>query len=76
MKTFFMIGMLCLLNPLTGQEQCAYIHENPINFYAEEKCKDEAVKKVNEIATNMTSKGFFITQIYMNCVVDKNKLNT
>ena len=76
MKEFFMMGMLCLINPMTGQEQCAFIHEDPIMYYSEPVCKQEAVKKVNEMAVNLTSKGFEISKIFMNCLVDKNKLNT
>ena len=47
MKEFFMMGMLCLINPMTGQEQCALIHEDPIMYYSKSVCKQEAVKKVN-----------------------------
>ena len=76
MKEFFMMGMLCLINPVTGQEQCAFIHEDPILFYTEEICNVEAVKKVNEMGVNLTARGFKITELYMNCLVDKNRLNT
>ena len=76
MKEFFMMGMLCLINPVTSHEQCAFIHENPIMFYTEEVCHVEAVKKVNEMGVNLTARGFEITQLYMNCLVDKNRLNT
>ena len=76
MKEFFMMGMLCLINPMTGQEQCAFIHEDPIMHYPESVCKEKAVKKVNEMGVNLTSKGFEISQLYMNCLVDKNRLNT
>ena len=71
-----MMGMLCLINPVTGQEQCAFIHEDPILFYTEEICNVEAVKKVNEMGVNLTARGFTITELYMNCLVDKNRLNT
>ena len=71
-----MMGMLCLINPMTGQEQCAFIHEDPIRYYSESVCKQEAVKKVNEMGVNLTARGFEITQLYMNCLVDKNRLNT
>ena len=70
------MGMLCLINPVTGQEQCAFIHEDPILFYTEEICNVEAVKKVNEMGVNLTARGFTITELYMNCLVDKNRLNT
>jgi len=76
MKEFFMMGMLCLINPMTGQEQCAFIHEDPIMHYPENVCKQKAVEKVNEMGVNLTSKGFKISQLYMNCLVDKNRLNT
>lgn len=76
MKEFFMMGMLCLINPMTGQEQCALIHEDPIMYYSKSVCKQEAVKKVNEMRVNLTSNGFEISKIFMNCLVDKNKLNT
>ncbi len=76
MKEFFMMGVLCLLNPMTGQEHCAMLHENPILFYEKNDCIVAADKKVNEMAVEMTEKGFQITKIFMNCVVDKNKQNT
>ena len=76
MKEFFMMGMLCLINPMSGQEHCAMLHEDPIMFYREEVCKVEASKKVNEIAVQMTERGFYVTRIFMNCVVDKNRQNT
>ena len=76
MKEFFMMGVLCLINPMTGHEHCAMLHEDPIVFYQQNVCKVEAVKKVNKIAVQMTERGFYVTRIFMNCVVDKDKQNT
>jgi len=76
MKEFFMMGVLCLINPMTGHEHCAMLHEDPIVFYQQNVCKVEAVKKVNKIAVEMNEKGFQISKIFMNCVVDKEKKNT
>ena len=76
MKEFFMMGVLCLINPLNGQEHCAMLHEDPIMFYEKKVCIVAADKKVNEIAVQMTKKGFYVSKIFMNCVVDKNKQNT
>tara|TARA_R100001509_G_scaffold99600_1_gene58230 strand:- start:1541 stop:1771 length:231 start_codon:yes stop_codon:yes gene_type:complete len=76
MKEFFMMGMLCLINPMTGQEHCAFIHEDPIIYYPKNICEEKVVKKVNEMGVNLTKKGFEITELYMNCLVDKNRLNT
>ncbi len=76
MKEFFMMGMLCLINPMTGQEQCAFIHENPIKYYPKSVCEQKAVEKVNEMGVNLTSNGFKISKLYMNCIVDSSKLNT
>jgi hypothetical protein len=53
-----------------------YIHEDPIIYYSEEDCKTAAVKKVNEMGTNLTSQGFNVSQLSIRCVVDKSKLNT
>ena len=76
MKEFFMMGVLCVINPVTSMNQCMYIHEDPIIYYTEEDCKIAAVKKVNEMGTNLTSQGFNISQLSIKCVVDKSKLNT
>ena len=76
MKEFFMMGMLCLINPLTGLEQCAFIHEDPIMYYSKSVCEQKALEKVNKMAVNLTSEGFKISKLYMNCLVDKNRLNT
>lgn len=76
MKEFFMMGVLCMINPVTSMNQCMYIHEDPIIYYSEEDCKTAAVKKVNEMGTNLTSEGIQITQLKMNCIVDKSKQNT
>jgi hypothetical protein len=76
MKEFFMMGVLCLINPITGKEHCAMLHEDPIIFYEKQTCIITADKKVNEIAVEMTEKGFYVTKIFMNCIVDKYKQNT
>tara|TARA_Y100001970_G_C13510516_1_gene498080 strand:+ start:137 stop:367 length:231 start_codon:yes stop_codon:yes gene_type:complete len=76
MKEFFMMGMLCLINPFTGQELCTFIHEDPIMYYPKEVCEKKAVEKVNEMGVNLTERGFEISELYMNCLVDKNRLNT
>ncbi len=76
MKEFFMFGLLCLINPMTGQQECLYIRENPIIYYEEKSCKEEAVKKVNEMGHNLTNQGFQISLFFINCLVDKSKLNT
>ena len=76
MKEFFMFGILCTLNPMTGVEYCAYINEDPIVYYYEKTCNDLVVKKVNEIGVNLTEVGVKITQLNMACIVDKSKVNT
>ena len=76
MKEYFLFGMLCLVSPFSGAQNCAYIHEDPIMYYPESVCKEKAVKKVNEMGVNLTSQGFQISKLYMNCLVDKNRLNT
>ena len=45
-------------------------------YYPESVCKEKAIKKVNEMGVNLTSKGFQISRLYMDCLVDKNRLNT
>ena len=76
MKEFFMFGLLCLINPMTDQQECIYIREDPIIYYEESVCRQESVKKVNEMGTNLTSQGFEISVFIMNCLVDKSRLNT
>ena len=76
MKEFFMMGVLCMINPVTSMNQCMYIHEDPIIYYSEEDCKIAAVKKVNEMGTNLTSQGMIIAQLNIRCVVDNKRLNT
>lgn len=76
MKEYFMMGLLCIINPLTGQENCAYIHEDPIKYYSKEVCREEAVKKVNEMGANLTSEGIHISYFLINCIVDKKQKNT
>ena len=76
MKEFFLFGILCTINPMTGVEQCAYIHEDPIVLYYEKTCNDLVVKKVNEIGVNLSTAGVKISQLKMTCTVDKSKQNT
>mgnify|MGYP001091595696 FL=1 len=76
MKEFFLFGILCTINPMTGVEQCAYINEDPIIYYYEKTCNDLAVKKVNEIGVNLTKSGVKISQLRMTCIVDNSKVNT
>ena len=76
MKEFFLFGILCTINPMTGVEQCAYINEDPIIYYDEKTCKDLAVKKVKEIGVNLTEVGVKITQLKMACIVDNSNVNT
>jgi hypothetical protein len=76
MKEFFLFGILCTINPMTGVEQCAYINEAPIVYYYEKTCNDLAVKKVNEIGINLTKSGVKISQLRMTCIVDNSKVNT
>ena len=76
MAEYFMIGILCLINPLSGEQNCAYVNEDPIKYYTKEVCLKNAVKKVNEMGDNLTSKGFVVTHLVINCVVDKQKQNT
>ena len=45
-------------------------------FYEKKECIVAADKKVNKIAVEMNEKGFQISKIFMNCVVDKDKKNT
>ncbi len=76
MKEFFMFGLLCLINPITNQQECLYIKEDPVIYYEQNVCKEEAIKKVNEMGTNLTSQGFKISLFFINCLVDTDKLNT
>ena len=76
MKEFFLFGILCTINPMTGVEQCAYINEDPIIYHSEQTCNDLAVKKVNEIGINLTKSGVKISQLRMTCIVDNSKVNT
>ena len=71
MSEFFLIGLLCLVNPFTGVSECAYINENPIVYYTEVECSKKKVKKASEIALNLTSRGFNISYLDVQCIVDK-----
>ena len=73
MKEFFILGVLCVLNPETYKPDCMTFHEEPIKFYTLEQCNTQAVKKVNEIGADFTSKGFYITRLDITCLVDKSK---
>ena len=76
MAEFFLLGILCLADPFAGKPQCAYINEKPIKYYSKDKCEDERVKKMAEMATNLTQKGFVITHLDIQCVLDKTNKNT
>ena len=76
MSEFFLMGLLCLIDPFTGTKHCAYINENPIVYYTEKECAERADEKANEIAVNLTSRGFQISFIDMVCIVDNNRKNT
>lgn len=76
MNEFFMFGVLCLLSPISGLEECAYITEQPKKFYFENECYAQAVEKVNEMGMDLTAKGFHITHLQIYCVVDNMKQNT
>jgi len=76
MKEFFLMGFLCLIDPLTGTNHCAYINENPIIFYTEKHCATRKIEKANEIAVNLTSRGFNISYLDVQCMVDTKKKNT
>tara|TARA_Y100000004_G_scaffold195590_1_gene263019 strand:+ start:105 stop:335 length:231 start_codon:yes stop_codon:yes gene_type:complete len=76
MQEYFLIGLLCLVNPLTGLDQCAYINENPIKLYDLQNCKNQSMSKTKEIVVEMTEKGFFVSYINIECYVDKSKKKT
>jgi len=76
MSEFFLMGLLCLIDPLTGTNHCAYINENPIVYYNKNECANRKVEKANEIAVNLTSRGFQISYLDMQCILDSNKKNT
>jgi len=61
---------------MTDQQECIYIREEPIIYYEQKVCREEAVKKVNEMGANLTSQGFKISLLFINCLVDTHKLNT
>ena len=76
MKEFFLYGLICLINPVSGMEECNYFHETEQKFYTKEVCETLAVQKVNEMAYNFTSEGFTVTRLQIACLVDKTKKNT
>ena len=47
-----------LIDPITGTNHCAYINEDPIVFYTEKRLRTRKLEKANEIAVNLTSRGF------------------
>ena len=76
MKEFIMIGYLCMINPISDLENCAFLNEEPIKYYYEKECNDQTFKKINEIGTKLTTQGFIITDLKMWCTIDKTRLNT
>jgi|TARA_R100000084_G_C4589574_1_gene117764 hypothetical protein len=76
MSEFFLMGVLCLIDPFTGTQHCAYINEDPIVFYSQEQCNKRKDEKATEIAVNLTSRGFTISYLNVTCIVDKKKKNT
>ena len=76
MKELFMMGLICLLNPVNEQPYCLNFFEDPKNYYVLEDCKLAATEKVNKIKDNFTERGFIIIRLQIACVVDNNKLNT
>ena len=76
MSEFFLMGLLCLIDPLTGTNHCAYINENPIVYYDKKRCAERKVEKANEIAVNLTARGFQISYLDMECILDNNRQDT
>ena len=70
MTEYFLLGVLCLVSPITGQPECAYLNENPIIYYTKEECNIRKVEKTTEMAANLTSKGFEISYIDIQCILD------
>ena len=70
MTEYFLLGLLCLINPITGHQDCAYVNENPIIYYTKEECNIKKVEKTTEMAANLTSKGFEISYIDIQCILD------
>jgi hypothetical protein len=75
-KEFFVIGWICIFNPVLGQDHCAFMTEQPVKFYRQDECEVAALKKVNEIGVELTKQGLVISRLQMWCTVDKTKLNT
>lgn len=76
MKEYFLFGMLCLVSPFSGAQNCAYMNEDPIKYYDQNTCEKRKVEKTAEIATSFTEKGFEISYLELNCVVDNRNKNT
>jgi len=76
MANYIIIGLLCLINPLTGREECAWINESPIIYYEKNTCLIKKDKKAAEIAVGFNSKGFEITVLDLQCIVDNKNKNT
>ena len=70
MKEYFLFGILCLINPVSGDSHCAYINEQPIIYYEKNQCEDRKVEKTAEIANSFTKHGFKVSHINLSCIVD------
>jgi len=75
MAEYFMIGILCIINPMNRINECIYFNEDPIKYYQENICLEQANEKVNEMGVNLTINGYEITRLQIACIVDKTKKN-